>query len=63
MKKLEIDMDATNEIFRRMDAIEKRTAEYRKEVRALKEEIKDLKDQLSKPTVTRKSPTSKKTKS
>lgn len=35
-KKIEIDMDATNEIFRRMDALEKRVADLTKEVRDVK---------------------------
>jgi tetrahydromethanopterin S-methyltransferase subunit G len=38
--KTEIDMDATNEILRRMDAIEKRVADLKKEVVALKAKSK-----------------------
>lgn len=34
MKKQLIDMDATNEIYRRMDALEKRVADLAKEVRS-----------------------------
>jgi tetrahydromethanopterin S-methyltransferase subunit G len=50
MKKQLIDMDATNEIFRRMDGLEKRVADLTKEVRALKE----------KPKITRTNVTPKK---
>ena len=35
--KNEIDMDAANEVFRRMDALEKRVADLTKDVKVLKE--------------------------
>jgi len=35
--KNEIDMDAANEVFRRMDALEKRVADLKKDVKALQD--------------------------
>ena len=43
-------MDPTNEIFRRIDSVEKRLADNIKEVKALKEEVNSLK--ASKPVRT-----------